>query len=540
MPKRLLAAASVLASVILLIGTVLLIRGGVLRSRQTAAYRFALRDAIYALEQGRETQAQEELREAAASARSEGDWLSLLKESRRLDDRKLYRELLEAGLRAERESEPLTAAYALELLRDGRGDEAWELISDELDPDAYPALYTATLLAGGGEQRGDEPEMVALFAALADAEGPEPFLRAYEETGDVAFLQNALLLTLERGELSRAAELLRRFDPAGSEDQQGLRLLLMAAHTIEERDLFYITLERLGGRAGTRPEPLLLQADLRMSAGEYAEAERIYEELRRVAPGFSHVPYVNGAWLRHRKGLEAVDMLSRARERFPDEPRIQTALLKELIHVERLEEATVLMAELEPYLWTKLLRLAFFSDTERGFTARLWQLLNEEGNPKEAARLLAYHLVGVNDLAELERLLRRFPAEEHPWARFYLGYLALRRGRYGRADELLSAYPEAGAEPLEPWLWEANAALAALYTGSYERALERARRGREILVSAGEERSSTHGTLLTIEAEALRLTGSRDAALRVAIRAVSLAPESTSARLVLRNLERLR
>ncbi len=563
MRKGLLAAGAILASLLVLLATVLLIRGGILQSRERTAYRFALRDAVYALEQGRESDAAEHLRRAAESAYSPEAWLRLLKRARELASRDVYEELLPRGQRAFPESEPLSAARGLQLLEAGEAAGAWELLSRTVDPERYPALLSAALLAAEAEPGDIATEELSLFAALPESESSEPFLRAYEFTGALPFLDNALLIALQDGEFDSAETILARFpepepglsegepvesrppqpEPPGRITESRARLLLMAAHTLEDRAAFYIYLRALGGRAGTAPEPLLLQADLRMSARELGEARRLYEEIRTVAPAFSPVAYLNGAWLHRRDGLPAVELLRDGRALFPEDQRLETAMLKELIYQGEEEAARALIAAGEPSLMTKLLELAFFypPDLDRGYTPRLWELLNQENNAPAVGRLLAYHLVGFNDLPELERLLDRFPAEEHPWARFYLGYLAFRRGSYAQADELYSRRPEEGSYPVPPWIWEGNGALSALYTGSARRALEGARRARELLIARSpESENKSLGTLLSLEAEALRLSGQRGEALRVARRAVELAPESNSARLVLRNLERPR
>lgn len=557
MRKAVLAAAAILAALLVLLATVLLIRVGILRSRERSAYRFALQDGLYALEQGRIDDAEAHLLRAAESAHSPEAWLRLLKHARRLPENELYRELLGRGYAAFPGSESLAAARGFRLLQEGEATEAWRILSREVDPDAYPALLSAALLAAEAEPGENASEEMSLFAALPESDTPDPFLRAYEFTGAVPFLDNALLLTLRDGDFDRAQQVLGRF-PQPSDRETGAsveendspeiaerrgRLLITAAHTLEDRETFYTYLRALGGREGTRPLPLLLQADLRMSAREHEEAERLYRELRSVAPEFSPIPYLNGAWLLRQEGATALDLLRRGTQRFPEEERLKIALLKELIYHGNEEEARSRIALGSPSLMSKLLNVAFFfaPDVDRGYTPRLWQLFNEENSAPEVARLLAYHLVGVNDLAELQRLLDRFPEREYPWARFYLGYLALRRGLYGRADELFSNRPGVEGYPVEPWIWEANAALSALHTGSFRRSLENARRAQELLVSQGAaDRALSHGTLLSLEAEALRLSGNRREALNVARRAVDLAPESSSARLVLRNLERSR
>lgn len=554
MRKAVVAAAAILASLLVLLTTVLLIRGGILRSRERSAYRFALQDALYALEQGRFDDAEKDILLAAESAHSPEAWLRLLKHARRLPEQSAYHQLLKRGYTAFPGNEPLAAARGFQLLQEGSPGEAWEILSRKVDPSGYPALLSAALLAAGAEPGELDSEELALFAALPESDTPEPFLRAFEFTGAAAFLDNALLLTLRKGTFDRSESILRRFPQPGKEAEavesdgeqispERARLLLMAAHTLENREAFYTYLQALGGREGTRPEPLLLQADLRMSAREYSEAERIYREIRSVAPAFSPVAYRNGAWLLRREESSALELLREGVSRFPEEEGLEIALIRELIYRGEEESARARIALSQPSLMTKLLNVAFFfaPDVDRGYTPRLWQLLNDENSAPEVARLLAYHLVGVNDHAELERLLDRFPEAEYPWARFYLGYLALRRGLYGRADALFSSRPERGVYPVEPWIWEGNAAMAALYTGSFRRAVENARRAQGLLVGDKPgERSRSHGTLLSLEAEALRLSGNRNEALQVARRAVDLAPESSSARLILRNLERSR
>lgn len=563
MPKGLLAGGAILASLLVLLATVLLIRGGILQSRERTAYRFALRDALYALDQGRDGDATEHLRRAAESAYSPEAWLRLLKHARRMENHDLYEELLPRGQSAFPSSEPLSAARGLQLLEQGEASRAWEMLSRRVDPKGYPALLSAALLAAEAEPGSLATEELSLFAALPQSDTQEPFLRAYEFTGAVPFLDNALLISLRDGEFEAARSVLSRFPPPretgadaaelssvdrpsepGSPLPAGrARLLMMAAHTLEDRESFYTYLRALGGEAGTQPEPLLLQADLRMSARELEEAGRLYEEVRAVAPAFSPIPYINGAWLRRRNGVPSIELLTAGRARFSEDERLETALLQELIYQEEEEEARLLIATEEPTLMTRLLDLAFFRppDVDRGYAPRLWQLLNDENNAPPVGRLLAYHLVGTNDLSELERLLDRFPEEEHPWARFYLGYLAFRRGSYAQADELFSRRPGEGQYPVPPWIWEGNAALSALYTGSVTRALEEARRAQEQLIAREVERfPKSHGTLLSLEAEALRLSGRGNEALEVARRAIELAPESNSARLVLRNLERSR
>ncbi|MFP4407942.1 MAG: hypothetical protein ACLFPW_05415 [Spirochaetaceae bacterium] len=563
MRKRLLAAGALIGSLLVLLATLLLIRGGILRSRERTAYRFSLRDAVYALDQGREADAAEHLRRAAENAHSPEAWLRLLKGARELDGRDLYAELLREGQEAFPASEPLSAAWGLQLLESGEASQAWELLSRRVDPKAYPALLSAALLAAEADPGDLATEELSLFAALPESDRSEPFLRAYEFTGALPFLENALLITLREGEFDTARTILGRFpdptevgpntegaEPGSSQrsraepfaESRG-RLLLMAAHTLEESTAFYSYLRAVGGRAGTAPEPLLLQADLRMSAREFEEAQLLYEEVRTVAPTFSPVPFLNGGWLRRRAGVSSVELLRKGTTLFPESAQLETALLQELIYRGDEEAARTLIDSGEPTRMTKLLELAFFHapDLDRGYTPRLWELLNEEENAPDVGRFLAYHLVGVNDLPELERLLGRFPSEEHSWARFYLGYLAFRRGSYEQADELFSRKPEEGSYPVPPWIWEGNGALAALYTGSTRRALEGARRARESFISRSPDRESEHlATLFTLEAEALRLSGRQSEAREVARRAVEIAPESNSARLLLRNLERPR
>ncbi len=544
MPRGVRAAVGVSGALLILLATVFLIRAGIMDSRARSAYRFALRDAVYALEQGQTARAADLLRDASRNARSPEAWLRLLKQARRLPEDPIYPQLLEEAHTAFPGDPSISALRGYELLTDGEPSAAWQLLSRRVDPDAYPALLSAALLSAGATPEGlDSPEL-ELFASLPEAQTPEPFLRAYEFSRALPFLDNALLLTLERGAFEQAEEILERYlreSEPGRLGEERSRLLLVASHTLENRSAFYTYLEALGGASATLPEPLLLQADLRMSAREWEEAALLYEEVRTVAPRFSPVVYLNGALLLRREGRSAVELLERGAARFPEELRVRRALLRELIATGREEEASSLLAEGEPDMMSALLEVAFFRppSRDRGYVPRLWRLLNDWDNPPEAARLLAYHLVGTGDLEELERLIDRFPPETHGWSRFYTAYLAYRTGRYAEADTL---FEEADLEryPVPPWMWEGNSAFAALRSGSYSRAVERARQAREQLLAAGQEGSAAHGTLLTLEAEALRLAGRRQEALTVARRAVEIAPESSSARLVLRNLEGLR
>lgn len=545
MRKPLLGIAAIVGSLLILVATTVLIRNGVLQSREARGFRFALRDAVYAVEQERYGEARTELLEASEHASSPTGWLRLLKVSRRLPDRELYVTLLRTGREQFTSDESLTAALAYEELRNGDGKEAWSLLEGTVDPERYSSLYAGALLAAGVEPPAVDSEDVRLFADLPETDTPAPFVRAYELTGAIAFLENGLILTLESGDFESAEGILRRIEPQEASElgSESMRLLLHASHTLNDSPRFYTVLRHLGGRGGTEPEALLLQADLRMSARELGEAERLYGELRNVAPAVSLIPYLNGAWLRRRREEPAIELLETGVRRFPENRELQAALLKELLHRGEEEEARARMTAMAPFSTSKLLRIAFFRSPENdaGYTARLWQLLNEEGNAPEVARLLAYHLVGINDLPELRRLLDRFSEENHPWARFYHGYLQLRRGNHARADEIFADAPEAGSYPVEPWLWHGNGALAALYTGSYRRGREESERAARLLVASEDEESEKHlGTILSIQAEALRLSGSPDEALQVARRAVSLSPSSSSARLILRNLERRR
>jgi len=474
------------------------------------------------------------LRTAASSARSERDWLRLLKRARAIASATgSYAELSALARRAAAgiPGSRLLARLSL-YARLRAGQDAGEPPTRGLssDPGLQYLVAEATAQRQGPVPQGLSPELEDLLAARLQA-GAESLQALAARWQDEALLQDAGLAWMAAGDTGRAAAAFRQL-PDGPVARE---LRLAAAY---DAGSWEEALQLLEEEPEASLEMTLIRADLLLMLGRDSEAAGLYQQTIARDPKLFWSPYLNLAGILSARGEAdaAAELYRRAYELFPESEAAATALLASLVRGGQREEAFGVLErslrqhpESLPLRWV-LLELGRGESSEQRYQAGLSRLYAEHPQNGALAQTLATRLLGLADTAGAWAVLEEYQGSaEEPWLLEARGLVKALEGDLESGAEFLKRCLQAGGDGRA----RCNLAVILAARGETETAVQ------ELLQASGQlsGRPRLESQARALLAGELLQLGNRAAARREAAYALQLDPGNGRALLLLRTLE---
>ena len=474
------------------------------------------------------------LRTAASSARSERDWLRLLKRARAIASATgRYAELSALARRAAAgiPGSRLLARLSL-YARLRAGQDAGEPPTRGLssDPGLQYLVAEATAQRQGPVPQGLSPELEDLLAARLQA-GAESLQALAARWQDEALLQDAGLAWMAAGDTGRAAAAFRQL-PDGPVARE---LRLAAAY---DAGSWEEALQLLEEEPEASLEMTLIRADLLLMLGRDSEAAGLYQQTITRDPKLFWSPYLNLAGILTARGEAdaAAELYRRAYELFPESEAAATALLASLVRGGQREEAFGVLErslrqhpESLPLRWV-LLELGRGESSEQRYQAGLSRLYAEHPQNGALAQTLATRLLGLADTAGAWAVLEEYQGSaEEPWLLEARGLVKALEGDLESGAEFLKRCLQAGGDGRA----RCNLAVILAARGETETAVQ------ELLQASGQlsGRPRLESQARALLAGELLQLGNRAAARREAAYALQLDPGNGRALLLLRTLE---
>ncbi len=370
----------------------------------------------------------------------------------------------------------ITALYIFSLLRTGDTETAVSVYADsELDEEKWSDLATEMLLYIPKEPKDSSdseglPSKEEHLIGLSRESGPEHFLDFANRTKNPGFLQDALLLLLNRGEIERAYSLGPGRDFSSGEELSGKlpgELLFFIAYDAREWEAAYEYLADYF-KNSTEIERGYLKADLHMRQSEYGEAAEVYRKILSGGTADQDTALYNLAWIDLTD-----DGTGQARVNLSElEPSVAVLydLAEMMIADNRTAEAERIMSLLDSSqqgeTQFKLLEegMGHTVNPER-YVSLLWRMVDQE----RYARYRGWFLIGLEDFSGLQSLVE-IGEKKHGstyWSLFFRGVINLSLGDYRRsAEEFLESYRRH-----RHWVSAYNAAVAYGADGQVREAL---------------------------------------------------------------------
>ena len=377
--------------------------------------------------------------------------------------------------------------------------------------------------------RSGEPlETVAtIFQALRD-DSVSALMAGWEATGVEAFLLNAALSAAARGD----GDTLRQLLPELRATTSYPRSQATIAGWVGDDDWLFSVFQQLPPREAVSPPMLHLQAESLVRTGRVDAALELYREIQRVAPGYSHLPFLNEAVFLFRAGdAGAEDAALAGLESHPGNPDLLHTLAVLRLGRGDLDSARELLEPLRDddtglhRSWLLARILGYHSGSgsiaslER-LESDLWRYVNRFPDADPVVGFLARLLAVRRDISGLDEIRRRYGPHTSTWTR--TAHL-LEADRLQRPDMM-----EALLEGPETWADRYNRALFALRflpetlarqeIAGLRRWLERS------VETAPGQKTNREVLVLMLEAELYRFYGDRRDVLERVDRAIELAP----------------
>ena len=564
----LLAAIILLAAA--LTATVLYIRSAK-QERISESYIEILREIDSHLREGYTDKAASSILSLARTDVSAATYLQLLKRAYsiagREDEYETFLEVARLGHEAYPAREDLEALLVFAYMRTGSREKAWKTAEDAetVDQRWDPVYAEAALAAGAFSETTAGSERTSLYTRILESEDPEAFEEAWKVTGSASFLLDAVLLHMMEGNIYEAAGLANQLPGEGF-----AKLMFYLAYDTErwaraEEYLREIPLRESGGgivngdtadggstssdsgsaRGISRPEKLMLEADIALHRKNYAEAAGIYERVMQEYPDYSWNALYNLAFIGYERGEfddeepDKNDFFSRLYSAAEEDPARVMELAELMLaygdnrNTEHFLAGEGIPGGDDPQVMLLREKAKVTVNPER-YTSLLRILVNRSGGERYAAHL-AWFLMGIENYRGLEELISYFRQVhgEPPWLHFYTGVIETERGAY---EEALSAFSRS-LERESHWQTYYNMAMIAALQNDPTRAVSLLDEALDAVSATAEDRNSARAAVLARRAEVLYRYGEPNQAAGDARRALGLDPANTAAQLILTVLE---
>ena len=390
----------------------------------------------------------ESLLKAARYAQTREQWFSLFKRSYlsalERDDYHDFQNLIQRSrkfIKAGADHEALNVAAALWTGEYEKASAALYTIQN----DRYKTLIAETLLSYDVYRNYDLDGMTALEFIkdkIRYQEDPAFFESVGRKAENPVLLYNAALLSMESGDLDRAASIVNDL-PSHRISPYHLALIFYdlgmnkrAYDALKAQAL----VDDMNGNQRFSIHQMI--ADLAMFSGRGEEALDEYRRALALDPRGDWRNYRNIARILLMTGYSrrAATVLKEGMELFPG----QTALLSDFVSYYHRDAPLEVRSTLYAYneanpgdTEAELLRIRYFPGEHSSlqYQAMIWDLFNHDVKKPEVARFLLWYLSGVGDLDGMEIVLQRIDSgDDNPyWYYFYKSVLALRMGDHESA-----------------------------------------------------------------------------------------------------------
>lgn len=529
---RRMAILAVTAVVVLAVG---LLGGRLLATRRAGrGFQERIEEIDQLAGRGFLSKAESSLRAAAGAARSEQDWLRLLKRARGLAAATgQYGGLSALARRASDAipgSRPLARLALYAQLRAGQAPAEPPARGLSSDPDIQYLQAEAAAANQDPPPADLQPELESLLSAgLRPAAGNLQALA--ERWKDEALLRDAGLAWMAEGEIGRAAAVFRAL-PDGPVARE---LRLGAAYDAGSWEEALALLEQ---EVQASPEMLLMRADVLLLLAREREAAGLYQESIARDPKLFWSPYLNLGGILEDDGQQeaAAELYRRAYGLFPESEAAAVALLSNLLRAGQreaafqvLERSLAVLPESLPLRWL-LLELERGEDGAQRYQAALRKLYAQHPQNAALGQALAVHLLGLADPAGAWAVLEEYqgPAEQ-PWLLEARGLVKSLDGDLAAGADFLRRCLAAGGDGRA----RCNLAVILAAAGDTEAA------AREFSQASGQlsDRPRLAAQARARLAELHLRMGNRAAARRESAYALELDPGNGRALLLLRMLE---
>jgi len=356
------------------------------------------------------------------------DWLRILKRARIVVERTgmqdISARLAEKACDAFPGNETLRAIAVVSFIEAGDAKKAGLWAETYLESRENAGVKAEAFLRAGIVPRENVEDEMAI-ARLPASRDPAAFVKAGDVTGTAGFYFDAGLLFLELGSYAEARNI---FSGHAFADTFPLACALAAydsgAYSEAEKDLSFYSPSKEGVA-----EKLLLLADIHIRTGKFPEAEEKYAILRSDYPKASLLSYLNAAALLHAKeAWSQRTVLEEGRFRFPESAELSIAAAKAYTAIGNHRRAAEILDRLEQReprsASSRILRLLAQRDrlTPARFIGELWILRDTYPQDEQTSKILAWLLLGTNDLPGIADILSR--SNDSAWVALYKGITA--------------------------------------------------------------------------------------------------------------------
>ena len=314
-----------------------------------------------------------------------------------------------------------------------------------IQSERYKTLIAETLLSYDVYRNYDLGGMSALDFIkdkIRYQEDPVFFESVGRKAENPVLLYNAALLSMEAGDLDRAASIITDL-PANRISPYHLALIFYDLDMDQRAYEAFKAQSLVDDMKGNQRFVIHQQiADLAMRFGNVDEALSEYSKALSIKPGSDWKTYRNMARIFLTTGYtrRAAAILKEGMDLFPG----RTELLRDFVSFFHNDAPLEVRSALFEYndanpadTEARLLRIRYFPGEQSSlqYQALIWDLFNHDVKNQEVARFLLWYLSGVGDIDGMEIVLERFDSgEENPyWYPFYRSVIATKRGDHEAA-----------------------------------------------------------------------------------------------------------
>lgn len=447
-------------------------------------FQFYLNQSDKYLSQSKYSDMEQQINKAMRHAKTRDQWFSLFKRSYQAalaqDDYEYFQNLVERSRRFVKGGADHEALNTAGLLWTGQYEKAAASLYT-IQSDKYSSLIAESLLSYDVFRNYDLQDLSPLEFIkdkIQYQEDPEFFHSVGTKADNPVLLYNAALLSLEAGDLDRAASIAgglpgNRISPyhrgilyydLGSDEMAYDALKAQSVLDDMNNTQRFVVHEMIADLAHAK-------GDKQEALQHYGKAMMInahgsWKNFRNMSRIYLDEGYSNKARAILREGIQV----------FPD----SIELLKDYVIFYHKEYPVEVRKELESFIKlyprlteASLLKMRYFPEQKSAvqYQAQIWDLFNHDESNDVVTRFLLWYLSGVGDLESMKIVLERYKNSDDDlpyWHHFYKSVIALNKMDLDTAvKEMDIAYSERS-----DWLFSYNKAVLSAVRGDNENAAE--------------------------------------------------------------------
>ncbi|WKC57690.1 tetratricopeptide repeat protein [Borrelia sp. P9F1] len=366
------------------------------------------------------------MRVSASYADTEFKWISLIKRvklySLRVKDYSLMKDVVDSGVKILPGNLKLRALEVYAKLKSGSVAEACDVAKQYLiGHEEYRSLYEEAFIRGLSLNYGlgSVKDFLVKIAKEKDA-------FTFENIGlslkNNAFLINAMLLYLEKKDLSSAKRILLKI----REDKEFARELAHISYGLGNLDFAIANLNLIND--DKEPNLMFLLADAYLKRGDIHNAKAEYLKLYTKFPDHSMMIYLGLAFIARKENdlKMAITYLNKANSKFKDSKMMNYYLANTYFEANDYFSANEIARKYkDDPLFFKIYFVLNYSNLDyEAKKSFLWRLFYRSNYRSDIAQLLAWNLLLYFDLRDLDLFFKIYSPfdKAHDWYYFYRFY----------------------------------------------------------------------------------------------------------------------